>query len=191
MGTIASGEALFIPAGWLHHMVARAPSVSIALTTLPQEFADFNNWMLAPAKERLPFLSEDQWTIEELASALRVFLPALLEELGFGTDTTAPRYPLRLLVDASFGRAVRPELGIEATSWKCSKATAGRKHAALVAANMTAKRFKASISDENRVLYIMPYLETVISMLGRGNKSQIFGDALGFVETCLLRTTHR
>eukprot|EP00746_Dinoflagellata_sp_MGD_P086826 gnl/MRDRNA2_/MRDRNA2_34407_c0_seq1.p1 gnl/MRDRNA2_/MRDRNA2_34407_c0~~gnl/MRDRNA2_/MRDRNA2_34407_c0_seq1.p1 ORF type:complete len:385 (+),score=45.41 gnl/MRDRNA2_/MRDRNA2_34407_c0_seq1:135-1289(+) len=77
-----AGDALFIPSGWFHHIIARSTSVSLALTALPEEHFVFEDWMDGQITQLLPFVQgTGKWQQRRLASALIIFIPALLEAL--------------------------------------------------------------------------------------------------------------
>jgi len=189
--SVRGGEALFIPAGWLHHVTARSAAVSLALTVLPQEHHDFNAWMVEGGGSVLPFLAAaGAWDTPRLAAALRAFTPALLESVEFG-EAWARREedPLETFVNVNYGIQTRRELG-----WPprlpaygpCGQPGAADREAARAAAAQVARRFNA-FQEELRGLYIMPYLETALSRVAGAERdpAKIMQITVGFVETCL------
>lgn len=189
--TLRPGEAVYIPAGWSHHLTALRPAVSFAMTTLPKEHFDFNTWMQGGSLNIMPFMAKGgEWTTSRLAATLRVFMPAVLKALGFGKDGRFGFDPLQVMKDVSYGEAVRRETGmpLDVDYPRCGKPTAADRKLALEAAADVVARFQQY--DEALIgLYIMPYLENTISRVA-GSASgvvNILGFTVGYVEKCLLR----
>jgi len=188
--TLHSGEALFLPAGWLHHVTALSTAVSVALTSNPVEHGEFNSWMVQ-GYEVLPFIS-DGWTMGRMIASLRVFIPALLRDLGFGSEPRLANWdPLRIMVSDSYGQETRKEIGIPLRLPEfhlgCVDASADDRKAAEDGAAKVAARFK-EFQEDLMPIYIMPYLETALSKVAGGetDPARIMGTTIAFIETCLL-----
>lgn len=81
--TVSAGEALWIPAGWIHHVTADTTTVSLAVTKDAPELATFNTWLTTEGALRLPKVANDPrgWTIRRLSGVLAAFIPTLLESM--------------------------------------------------------------------------------------------------------------
>lgn len=80
---MSAGEALWIPAGWIHHVTADTTTVSLAVTKDAPELATFNTWLTTEGALRLPKIANDPrgWTIRRLSGVLTAFIPTLLESM--------------------------------------------------------------------------------------------------------------
>lgn len=187
--TLRSGEALFLPSGWIHHVTALSTAISVALTSNPAEHGEFNRWMLQ-GHEVLPFI-RDGWTAGRMIGSLRVFIPALLRDLGFGIDPRLANFnPLHIMVNDGYGQEMRNEIGIpRLPKWHlgCVDATVDDRKAAEAAALNVAARFK-QFQEDLIPVYIMPYLETALSKVAfqETDPARIMATTVAFVEMCLL-----
>lgn len=187
--TLRSGEALFLPSGWIHHVTALSTAISVALTSNPAEHGEFNRWMVQ-GHEVLPFIS-DGWTAGRMIGSLRVFIPALLRDLGFGSDPRLANFnPLHIMVNDGYGQETRNEIGIpRLPKWHlgCVDATADDRKAAEAGALKVAARFK-QFQEDLIPVYIMPYLETALSKVAfqETDPARIMATTVAFVEMCLL-----
>jgi len=186
---VRGGEALFIPAGWVHHVTAVSSSTSLALTALPPEHDTFNSWMVEGSAAVLPFLATGgEWTTKRTVAALRVFTPALLKAVDFGASWSQD--PLDIFANVSYGLQTRKELGLPAelpAFRPCSRPSKTDKQAAEAAAAQVARRFN-TFQEELRGLYIIPYLETALSKVAGAVRdiAKIMQITTSFVQTCLL-----
>lgn len=182
---VCDGEALLIPSGWFHDVTTGTQAaVALALTTLPWEHLEFNDWMRSGTSSLIPFTAHNgPWGLPRTAAALRVFVPAVLEMLGAGEV-------LRQLATTSYGNLTREELGMPArgaSAPDCPEASSEDAAAALASAHLVAARllrFRAG----PLALHLPVYLENVFSKIGRrqGGALHVMATAMDFVESCLL-----
>ena len=188
---ISAGEALFIPAGWLHEVEASGDEAAAALsiTAYGRELADFRE-LVADINALAPFMAT--WRTFEptrLASALRVFLPALVH--GLGIDAMQ----LRATLSAQYGEATRHEAGLSAdlpgaagadAAPLCTPPPSSRaERTALVRAALPVASRLGQYPHAVQPHYLLVYLEALISKVGgSGSAPEVLGRAFAWVEAC-------
>ena len=194
---LSPGEALFVPAGWLHEVRASAPSLALSLTALSPEFGDFTKWSSTQRAELLPFQRDrwgrqEKWDAARLAAALGSFVPALLAELGVAHLAL----PSQLL--AVYSAEARHEMGLPpyGEAWPPGCAASRAQDAAPIAAAVAEVAARFGLYDAPLLpSYLLIYLENVLARLGTASgqgrrekptPSSIIGAMLAFVETCLV-----
>lgn len=184
--TLAAGEAIFLPAGWLHEVTAVEPSAALSVTTIPFELGDFSQFVGDQAAFA-PFLERwDDFQPERLVAALQIFLPKLLAELR--VDPAA----LRDAILSAYGEETRREGGLPPRA-----GSAGVKGSTLCESaggwqqSAHAER-DALISDAVRVAsrlrtyrpelldhYMLLYMDLLLSKAGgAGDASEVLGRML-------------
>ncbi|KAJ8609640.1 hypothetical protein CTAYLR_006286 [Chrysophaeum taylorii] len=181
---LAPGDAIFLPAGWIHRFSAKdAPVLALSLTALPAEFSHFGRWIRSKAS--MPFWDDAAWTVGRLASTLRVFLPRLARLLEAESALAAHA--------RSYSDDIRKELGIarspDACPWPDQPLAPRERQRALDAAALVADIFKTRYRPWLRPLYFPPYVENVLTKLNsREGTSPVDAIASGifFLDACLL-----
>ena len=183
------GEAVYIPAGWVHELTASAASVALSLKSLPHEYYDFNRWATGANRQEqlLPFLSSTpvggQWTKQLMAAALARFVPTLVGTLALDAS------PLHDLRD-SYGNATRLEAGLTGGFlWdgfcEGEAVPVDDEVIATAVAQVSARllTYRAAV----RAHYVGAYLENVLAMIGVGASLEAkLSSMLSFLEGCLL-----
>ena len=197
---LSPGEALFVPAGWLHEVRASAPSLALSLTSLSPEFDDFTRWSSTQRAELLPFQRDrwgrqEKWDAARLSAALGNFVPALLSELGLAHLAL----PSQLL--AYYSADARHEMGLPpyGEAWPPGCAAPRAQDAAPIAAAVAEVATRFGLYDAPLLpSYILIYLENVLARLGTASgassgrsrekptPASVLGAMLAFVETCLV-----
>ena len=193
---LSPGEALFVPAGWLHEVRASAPSLALSLTALSPEFGDFTRWSSTQRAELLPFQRDrwgrqEKWDAARLAAALGSFVPALLGELGVAHLAL----PSQLL--AVYSAEARHEMGLppHGEAWPPGCAAPRAQDAAPIAAAVVEVATRFGLYDAPLLpSYLLIYLENVLARLGTASggrrekptPASVLGAMLAFVETCLV-----
>ena len=200
---LSPGEALFIPAGWVHEMTAVEPACALSLTSLGLEFHDFNRWATTDRARLVPFMSagNGRWDASRLAAALAAYVPALLDALGLADRGL----PAQLL--AMYSASTRAEMGLPPRApWKhgCAGAAAADAAAAAPRKSRDAELVGAAVAEvaarfelyEAELLpnYVLLYLENVLPRLGSASArawakptpASMIGAMLDFVESCLV-----
>ena len=194
--TLSPGEALFVPAGWLHEVRASAPSLALSLTALSPEFDDFTRWSSTQRADLLPFQRDrwgrqERWDAARLAAALGRFVPALLAELGVAHLAL----PSQLL--AVYSAEARHEMGLppQGEAWPHGCAAPRAQDAAPIAAAVVEVAARFGLYDAPLLpSYLLIYLENVLARLGTASggrrekptPASVIGAMLAFVETCLV-----
>ena len=194
--TLSPGEALFVPAGWLHEVRASAPSLALSLTALSPEFDDFTRWSSTQRAELLPFQRDrwgrqERWDAARLAAALGRFVPALLAALGVAHLAL----PSQLL--AVYSAEARHEMGLppHGDAWPHGCAAPRAQDAAPIAAAVVEVAARFGLYDAPLLpSYLLIYLENVLARLGTASggrrekptPASVLGAMLAFVETCLV-----
>jgi hypothetical protein len=193
---LSPGEALFVPAGWLHEVRASAPSLTLSLTALSPEFGDFTRWSSTQRAALLPFQRDrwgrqEKWDAARLAAALGSFVPALLGELGVAHLAL----PSQLL--AVYSAEARHEMGLPpyGEAWPPGCAAPRAQDAAPIAAAVAEVAARFGLYDAPLLpSYLLIYLENVLARLGTASggrrekptPASVLGAMLAFVETCLV-----
>ena len=200
---LSPGEALFIPAGWVHEMTAVEPACALSLTSLGLEFHDFNRWATTERAQLVPFMSagNGRWDASRLAAAFAAYVPALLKALGLADRGL----PAQLL--AMYSASTRVEMGLPPRApWKhgCGAAVAADAATAAPRKSRDAELVAAAVAEvaarfglyETELLpnYVLLYLENVLPRLGSASArawekptpASMIGAMLDFVESCLV-----
>merc|ERR1711879_382324 len=111
----------------------------------------------------------------------------LMEALEFANES-APEHPVNMLVNLSYSRETRAEMGVSInlpTYPFCGTPSKKDRSSAAMAAKQISKIFK-EFDKDFRIQYILPYLETIFSKVPQkqDNVPQILGDMIGFAASC-------
>ena len=162
---LGPGEALFLPAGWVHAVEALTPTISVSVVAPTAEVALFDNLQNAGPLWTMPFVEGDGWPIARVVTAFSVFIPGLLREL-------APRLggfdAVEVVVQRMWSTKVRKELGLDCPypckmrRYDCGEITDDTRAAATRAIPIAARRF-APIRDETLPTFVTMYIELLHS----------------------------
>jgi hypothetical protein len=186
------GEALYIPPGWLHEVRTEQPSVAVSLTSDSDEYVDFNRWATEERETMLPFIhTSPPFTAHRLAAALTVFVPTLLAELDLAQEDAAGDY-LHSTFLRAYGDVTRREANLPRLfdGWpRCEAPGEADAAQARSAAAAVAARFRRRYRREQLDLYLVLYLENILTMavpkhVGDGVKATL-GAMVAYVEACL------
>ena len=200
--TLEQGDAVFIPAGFVHRFATTTPAAAISWTALPREYSHFQRWMGDQIGEILPFMVADtarpkEWNVARFSASLAVFVTALFEKLGqpeLLSDYVGRAYGKELRADLrlpSIGQRLpqRHFFGTEkGGTTACPVASDADFRAAREAAAIVTRRFKLNFRPALWPLYVQNYLDNIIGTLAGKNAKPPEGFAVGliFLETCVL-----
>ena len=189
-GVSTTGDALFIPAGWVHEVTAVERSLALSLLASGPEYTDFERWTSSEQRlTLLPFLAELRGSIDgaRITGAFALFVARLLHALAL------PELPRQLL--AMYSAATRAEMGIlPAAPWRmgCPAVTAADDTAAIGrAVEATAARLR-TYDASLRSNYVLSYLENVLGVYasflhGKEPKpGEVYATMLDFTAACLV-----
>ena len=186
---LAPGELLWLPAFWVHAAEAMTPTISVSVVAPAAETILFENLQDGGLLWTMPFLNEttDGWDVPRLATALRVFIPALLEGLRPRLQHWAAYQSARAnethgvvqyILRRMWSLNVRHELGVNGqTKFPCGETSDGDRKAALEAVPRAIARF-APIRNETLPIFVTMYVELLHSHI----KLPL---GINFLEQCL------
>ncbi|KAJ1460767.1 hypothetical protein M885DRAFT_509202 [Pelagophyceae sp. CCMP2097] len=193
--TLQAGDAVFVPAGWVHRFsVGAQPAMALSLTALPREYGRFDAWVRRGSSATLPHLAQPgPWPRARLVATLDVFVQELVRLLKPPEKNATFARDVLLGVVESYGFEERRDLGLTQRAdarFKCRRANAFDLDLAQAAARQVAAVFTNEFRPALRLLYLRPYLENVLTTAAqsRSNRTLVgaFDAALNFVEVCLL-----
>ena len=175
-----------------------AAAVALSLTGDTSEFRDHVGWLSHERETLLPFVPGGKphaaWPPRRLASALTVFVPALIVACELAHDDGGAAAFLRGTLLRSYGPETRAEAGLrepaDAPPWRCESPNDADAAAAREGAEQVAARFTKRYARNQRPAYVILYLENVLPMVthpplfARGAVVR-FASMLAFVDACL------
>ena len=186
---LGPGELLWIPAFWVHAVEAVTPTISVSVVAPAAETTLFENIQEGGLVWTMPFLDgkTDGWDVPRMATALRVFIPALLdglrprmerwavEQSGTADDTYGV---VQYILNRMWSTSVREELGVNPQAkFPCGETSDADREAALAAVPRAIARF-APIRNETLPIFVTMYVELLHSHI----KLPL---GINFLEQCL------
>ena len=189
---LGPGELLWLPAYWVHAVEALTPTISVSVVAPAAETMLFENLQDGGLVWTMPFLNgkTDGWDVPPMATALRVFIPALLDglrprlqhwaanQIGSGNATDGV---VQYILHRMWSPNVRQELGYNGQAkFPCGETSDADREAALAAVPRTIARF-APIRNETLPIFVTMYVELLHSHI----KLPL---GINFLEQCLDQT---
>ena len=203
------GDAVFIPAGWIHRISVapgHRPAAAVSVTTLPNEFHHFDTWVRQPSA--IPFLHGKVWSPRQLNSALRRFVNQIHQKIFVDTNETtefaSPRAffhtdtIFRDLVRRSYDSETRRSVGLptlEEERGSCpytDPLSDADRHLVDKAADDVVDVFTTVYRPSLRFIYLPPFFENILTNLAAPRPAHNvtlidkISRILDFVDTCLL-----
>ena len=186
---VTAGQAVFMPAGWLHELQAGSDgaAAALSLTSQPYEVRDFEGF-IKDSSQHAPFIEEalagDQ-SPKAFASALLIYMPVFLSALNIDVSE------LHAAFSAGYSADTLREAGIdlnEAPSLRppprCDP-TSGRTDAEIAIIEEGARRVAARLRSYRQAVlphYLLMYFDLLLTKVA--GKRGVIG-MLGWVHACL------
>jgi len=164
---IAAGEAVFIPAGWVHQTTTVEVSAAISFSAFPDWHRFMFEFLGASDLTLLPFLKDaDKWSDSKIQEVFSVYLPELFRNV-FPEPMRPPEEWFRFLSTHYYGEETLRELGsAPEPPWErqfCPKLAEDDIlwNIGHVAAVEIAREF-LKVDADQRSLYFLWYLERIL-----------------------------